>query len=83
MFTPRPEQPHPGDLYGGDIKNEKPKGKIRLKGQSRVLKFPKLSLIVSLASEFDLSAIKGLPLFECVHFQLFDGYTVSVFSNNT
>lgn len=65
MFTPRPEQPHPGDLYGGDIdpKNEKPKGKIRLKGQSRALKFPNYLLIVSLASEFDLSAIKGLPIF--------------------
>ena len=55
MFTPRPEQPHPGDLYGGDIdpKNEKPKGKIRLKGQSRALKFPNYLLFVSLASEFD------------------------------
>lgn len=34
MFTPRPEQSHPGDLCGGDSdpKNKKPKGKITLKG---------------------------------------------------
>lgn len=55
MFTPRPEQSHPGDLCGGDSdpKNEKPKGKITLKGQSRALKFPIYLLIVSLGSEFD------------------------------
>lgn len=45
MSTPRPEQPHPGDLYGGDSdhKNEKPQGRNKAKGTEYAFEVSKLS----------------------------------------
>ena len=83
MFTPRPKQPHPGDLCGGDSdsKNENPKGKIRLKGQSRALKFPNYLLIVCLGSEFKCS--KRFTYILVCTFPVIWWYTVSVSPTNT
>lgn len=66
MSTARPERLHPGDLCGGDSdhKNETPKREIRLRKQSRALKFPNYQFIVYFGSDFDF--FKDSKRFTCL-----------------